>query len=812
MIEFYKFRKIWKISKKAALEKAMERFFRLIHSFHSKRSEESITSCNAERSEESILSCHSERSEESILSCHSERSEESRKTLSQPFSSGFFAALRMTGNGNESLHFYFSPPPIYDLLEKKEEITYLSEKYLNNEFSLFGSDWKKVHLITENNEKKIDWHYDILTDFMWDSSILGKKIELNQAEGIDIKNIWELGRMQHLLIFPYASILAQKSTKYLKSPNVYFEAFQKQILDFIQSNKYNYGVHWSVAMEVAIRAVNWLLAYDFYKNANFKFTQQFNTTFSKSLLEHLVFICENLEWSNGIRGNHYLANIVGMLFLSAYLPINEFTNKTLFFAIQELCNEILYQFNEDGSNFEGSTCYHYFSTEILLSGLAIALSLKEEKIKKLFEIEPCNFIKKKKINSLKAQHFLINEKDFTLDLKPIIYERINRIFDFSFNLLKNDGRVEQIGDNDSGFFASADIYSFLNIIINQKKNSNFRSIEYKKIPPTPLFKRGDNILSSVDLSQFIENSFPPFSKGGRGDFLNSIYNLIPVYSICNYFKNIQLKTKPYFFYKDFGIYIKRTETYFATIRCGNIGQKGKGGHSHNDQLSFTLNIFGKDIIADPGTFSYTGYPKMRNLFRSTAYHNTLSVDGLEQNEWAENNLDDLFWLKTDRTKAKAIEYTNDKFVGEHCGFGEPHQREIHFFAQYIEGTDICKIKGKKKVSFHLSPDVIIESCDAERSEESRKVIGKTSCHSERSEESHKSLLTLNLRFFTSFRMTDKQHYIEIILTFSNGACFIEDYYFSPGYNQIKKSKRIVIEFDKEKLNWKLQFCKKEKNV
>jgi len=55
-------------------------------------------------------------------------------------------------------------------------------------------------------------------------------------------------------------------------------------------------------------------------------------------------------------------------------------------------------------------------------------------------------------------------------------------------------------------------------------------------------------------------------------------------------------------------------------------------------------------------------------------------------------------------------------------------------------------------------------------------------------------------------------HIEIILTFSNGTCFVEDYYFSPGYNQIKKSKRIVIEFDEEKLNWKLQFCKKEKNV
>ena len=748
--------------------------------------------------------------------CNSERSEESRKSSLEPLSSGFFAPLRMTEN--ESLNSYISPPSLPELLEKREEIAYLSEKFLNNEFSLFGSEWKKANLITEKNEKRIDWHYDLLTDFMWDNSIIGKRIKLNQGEAVDIKNIWEHGRMQHLLIFPFASVLAQKSTKHLKDPNVYFEAFQKQILDFIQTNKLNYGVHWSVAMEVGIRAVNWLLAYDLYIHYGFNFNKQFSTAFSKSLLEHLIFICENLEWSNGIRGNHYIANIVGMLFLSAYLPTNEFTIKTLYFAIQELCNEILYQFNEDGSNFEASTCYHYFSTEILLFGLAMILSLKEEKVKELLKIKPCKFIKKKKINSLKKQHFFINEKFCTLDLKPYIYERINKIFDFSVNLLKNDGSVEQIGDNDSGFFANADIYSFFNIIINQKKSNNFKRIECKEIPPTPLFQRGDNVISSLNYSQCIENSFPPFSKGGRRDFFNSFNTLTPVYNIYNYFKNIQLNIKPFFLYKDFGIFIKRTDKYFATIRCGNIGQKGKGGHSHNDQLSFTLNILGKDIIVDPGTFSYTGYPKMRNLLRSTAYHNTLSIDKFEQNEWAENNPDDLFWFKTDRTKAKAIEYSNDKFIGEHSGFGKPHRREIHFFEEYIEGTDICKIQGKKKASFHLSPQVVIESSHSERSEESRDLNEKTDCHFECSEESHKSSLPLNLRFLTSFR-NDKENVqnnngndIEIILTFSNGDCIIEDYYFSPGYNQIKKSKRIVIEFDEEKLNWKLQFCKNEKNV
>jgi len=101
---------------------------------------------------------------------------------------------------------------------------------------------------------------------------------------------------------------------------------------------------------------------------------------------------------------------------------------------------------------------------------------------------------------------------------------------------------------------------------------------------------------------------------------------------------------------------------------------------------------------------------------------------------------------------------------------------------------------------------LLPSCHSERSEESI-----LSCHSERSEESQDFIEKTSIEILRCAQ-NDRENDIEIILTFSNGTCFIEDYYFSPGYNQLKKSKRIVIEFDEEKLNWKLQFCKKEKNV
>jgi hypothetical protein len=63
-----------------------------------------------------------------------------------------------------------------------------------------------------------------------------------------------------------------------------------------------------------------------------------------------------------------------------------------------------------------------------------------------------------------------------------------------------------------------------------------------------------------------------------------------------------------------------------------VGTKGFGNHKHNDQLSFEYHSGGGALIVDPGSYVYTSDPAARNLFRGTAYHNTLMIDGAEQNK------------------------------------------------------------------------------------------------------------------------------------------------------------------------------------
>ncbi len=67
---------------------------------------------------------------------------------------------------------------------------------------------------------------------------------------------------------------------------------------------------------------------------------------------------------------------------------------------------------------------------------------------------------------------------------------------------------------------------------------------------------------------------------------------------------------------------------------GPLGMGPSYGHGHADALSLVMDISGKELLVDPGTFSYTGDPEWRSYFRSTPAHNTICVDGRDQAQQA----------------------------------------------------------------------------------------------------------------------------------------------------------------------------------
>jgi hypothetical protein len=70
----------------------------------------------------------------------------------------------------------------------------------------------------------------------------------------------------------------------------------------------------------------------------------------------------------------------------------------------------------------------------------------------------------------------------------------------------------------------------------------------------------------------------------------------------------------------------------------DCAQLGAGSHSHYDLFSFTYYAAGVPLVVDPGRYTYDSAPDAdgvdwREQFKSTAYHNTVTIDGLNQTRY-----------------------------------------------------------------------------------------------------------------------------------------------------------------------------------
>jgi hypothetical protein len=81
---------------------------------------------------------------------------------------------------------------------------------------------------------------------------------------------------------------------------------------------------------------------------------------------------------------------------------------------------------------------------------------------------------------------------------------------------------------------------------------------------------------------------------------------------------------------DTGYYVSRSPAGDHLLVDGGPHGYQNGGHAHADALSLTFAVRGVPLLIDPGTACYTTDPAMRDRMRSTALHNTLTLDGRSQ--------------------------------------------------------------------------------------------------------------------------------------------------------------------------------------
>ena len=70
----------------------------------------------------------------------------------------------------------------------------------------------------------------------------------------------------------------------------------------------------------------------------------------------------------------------------------------------------------------------------------------------------------------------------------------------------------------------------------------------------------------------------------------------------------------------------------AVLDAGPMGLAPMAAHGHADLLSVCVAVDGREVLIDPGTFTYFGEERWRTYGRSTGAHSTVTVDGREQAE------------------------------------------------------------------------------------------------------------------------------------------------------------------------------------
>lgn len=570
-----------------------------------------------------------------------------------------------------------------------------ADKICNHKFNLLGSEEKYLG-------EKLPWHEDFKSKFTWENKFYKNIKIVDLFNNADVKIPLELSRFQHLFTLGKAY--------WISNDEKYSIEFKNEIDDWIQNNPVEMSVNWTCTMDVAIRSVNLICGYFFFKKSK-SLDNNFWIEFNKLLYLHGGFIYKNLENQGQHNGNHYLSDLAGLIWLGIYfgdfiVDDNERKNNPkiwLDFALKEFENEMKNEINEDGTDYESSTSYHRLVTEIFLVTTIL-----------------CD---KNNINFSKEY-----------------MKKLEKMCEFIMDIVKPNGLSPIIGDADDGRF----------IVMSNYYNWNRRDFRY---------------LLAVAGEYFDRDDFRTIGKDYKEDAL----------WITESFKSADIKIK---FnskaYIDSGYYILRNDRVYCIIRCGELSCKGEGGHSHNDQLSFELNVDGEDFIIDPGTYVYTSDYENRNLFRSTKMHNTLSIDGYEQNDFDKYNL---FYMK-EQSFSRCKSFSDTEFCGEHYGYekkyGVKHERKFNL----------------------INDKLIIED----------KLVGNVI----------DKKIYINFILDSGAKIKENGRYIEIdknnkkILLFTNNKYIIENSFVSYAYGQKVDTTKISISIENCENKVEIEFINKEK--
>ena len=274
-------------------------------------------------------------------------------------------------------------------------------------------------------------------------------------------------------------------------------------------------------------------------------------------------------------------------------------------------------------------------------------------------------------------HFMLLLQANDLEVPATLREKLLALLDHLMYVTRPDGTTPLFGDDDGGRLMPLDGSS----------PDDFRSTI---TTGAALFQRGDYKLVGRETS---EEAFWLLGVEGLRQ-LDILETTLPASASRGF--------------EEGGYYVMRDgwseDDNYLLIDCGPLGGL-KCGHAHADTLSFELAARGRTSLVDPGTFTYTGSKVERDYFRSSAAHNTLTIDG----ESSSTSDGPFSWKQI--AQARTLKWISqarfDFFVGEHDGYlrlSPPalHRRSILFLKNdYWVVVDEIETEGMHDYSLHF---------------------------------------------------------------------------------------------------------------
>lgn len=172
-----------------------------------------------------------------------------------------------------------------------------------------------------------------------------------------------------------------------------------------------------------------------------------------------------------------------------------------------------------------------------------------------------------------------------IELDPALLERLHRALEFSMFLTWPDGEIPLINDSDNG--------NHLPLLTQGARLTRDRRLQWV----ASLGREG--VKPTLPSRHFEASGYFVFSDGWGVD-------------------SVSFAQRQHVFYD-----------------CAALGE---GSHSHYDLFNFCYHLNGEQLIVDPGRYTYSAEPDgdgidWRRAFKSTAYHNTVTIDRKDQTRY-----------------------------------------------------------------------------------------------------------------------------------------------------------------------------------